>query len=264
MPCKPSEPTCSTHAAPEEHREALRAHRAAQTAPIRTRARGHAGTPVRGYAGTPVRGYAGTPGSGCTWLLRATVVPWLALGLLLRSPVCDVVALVRGRTVVARSPLRDGASRGAGCQGRFAALRARTSSTLDTHHLGQGRTQLRGSALTCELHPGDSVRPGGSCEMFGPPLIPSARVEPGSGVAPSGPAEVAKPCPVTGFPAGIGGFCRSGWGRAVGLASSGGVVRSAAGLWDRYRSTGRYRSNSPLSAVGPSGWMPGRWADAGL
>ena len=64
--------------------------------------------------------------------------------------------------VVARSPLRDGASRGAACQGRFAALRARTSSTLDTHHLGQGRTQLRGSALTCEQHPG----------------IPSARVVP--------------------------------------------------------------------------------------
>ena len=39
-----------------------------------------------------------------------------------------------------------------GIKGAFGvAFGDRTSSTLDTHHLGQGRTQLRGSALTCEL-----------------------------------------------------------------------------------------------------------------
>ena len=41
-----------------------------------------------------------------------------------------------------------------GIKGAFGvACGDRTSSTLDTHHLGQGRTQLRGSALTYELHP---------------------------------------------------------------------------------------------------------------
>ena len=84
-------------------------------------------------------------------------------------------------------------------------------STLDTHHLGQGRTQLRGSALTCELHQGIPfarvVRAG--CSAL--PLIRSARVVPVSEVAPSGSTEVAEPCPGTGFPGGFGGFCRSGW-----------------------------------------------------
>ena len=49
--------------------------------------------------------------------------------------------------VVRVAGLRDGASRGEVSQGRFAALRARTSSTLDTPHRDQGRTQLRPEPL---------------------------------------------------------------------------------------------------------------------
>jgi len=179
--------------------------------------------------------------------------------------------------VVARSPLRDGASRGTGCQGRFAALRARTSSTLDTHHLGQGRTQLRGSALTCEQHQGipfARVVPAG-CSAI--PLIPSARVAPVTDVTPSGPTEVAEPCPGTGFPVSVGsvglggGPCWRSWRGSVGCrlvgpmpvywalsveqpAIGGRRARSDAGSLDRCRSTGRYRPSRPLSAGRFTGW----------
>ena len=182
-------------------------------------------------------------------------------------------------SVVARSPLRECASRRGARQGRFAALRARTSSTLDPHPVDQGRTQLRGSALTCEQHPGDPVRPGGSGGMFGPSADSAGPGGAGSEVAPSRPTEVAKPGPVTGFPGGFGEFCRSGRGpaadrttprsaarrgsvgcRLVGPipvywtlsveqpAIGGRRVRVDAGSLGRCRSVGRYRSSRRLSA----------------
>jgi len=49
--------------------------------------------------------------------------------------------------VVRVAGLREFASRGEVSQGRFAALRARTSSTLDTPHHDQGKTQLRPEPL---------------------------------------------------------------------------------------------------------------------